>query len=237
MRLILASASPRRRELLSRLEISFEIVTSQVDERPARPGEDPRDYSLVLADEKAAEVAARMPDALVLGADTVVAIDTHILGKPADGFESAAMLRLLRGRRHEVVTSIVLRAHSGRLSASVTAEVEMRPFGETEMMEYVRTGESLDKAGAYAVQGLGGRLVARVHGCYLAVVGLPLCETVRLLRASEVTVQDETWCSFCPEQRTLMSKSTPGTQVLESCPQSRESEFPRPRPARESRGE
>ncbi|MBV9278996.1 MAG: septum formation protein Maf, partial [Chloroflexi bacterium] len=134
-----------------------------------------------LASEKAEDVARRHPGATVLGADTVVVVDGAVLGKPEDPEDALRMLSLLRGRRHLVVTGVALYC-GGWLTGSAAAEVIMRDFDDGEARRYVATGEPMDKAGAYAVQGEGGRLVERVSGCYSAVVGLPLCLTGDFLR-------------------------------------------------------
>lgn len=181
--LILASASPRRRELLGRLGLPFEVVPSAVDE-PLAPGVPIPTLAAALARAKARDVAARLGRGLVLGADTVVAVDGRPFGKPGSREEARAMLAALRGRSHEVVTAVVLLdAGAGReVCATVTSRVVMRDYGHAEVEAYLDTPEPYDKAGAYAVQGEGGRLVERVEGCYTSVVGLPLSTTARLLR-------------------------------------------------------
>jgi septum formation protein len=189
VRLILASASPRRKELLARLGLSFEVRPSEIEER-LTPGMPAAAQATALARTKSGDVAERLHaagdvPALVLGADTLVVLDGRSLGKPASRDEARAMLRALRGRRHEVVTAVALRlaAPGGReVTEAVTSRVLMRPYTDLEIDAYVATGEPDDKAGAYAVQGVGGHLVARVEGCYTNVVGLPLGTTARLLR-------------------------------------------------------
>jgi septum formation protein len=189
MRLILASASPRRKELLGRLGVPFEIWPSGIEER-LTPGMPAAAQATALARAKSRDVAERLhaagaAPALVLGADTLVVLDGRPLGKPASRDEACAMLRALRDRRHEVVTAVALRlvAPGGReVTEAVTSQVVMRPYTDPEIDAYVATGEPDDKAGAYAVQGVGGHLVARVEGCYTNVVGLPLGTTARLLR-------------------------------------------------------
>jgi len=189
VRLILASASPRRRELLARLGLPFEVWPSGIEETLA-PGIAAPVLALALARAKARDVADRLraagsEPALILGADTLVVLDGHPLGKPATRDEARAMLRALRGRSHEVVTAVVLLdVPGGRETAeTVVSQVLMRPCDDFEIDAYVATGEPDDKAGAYAVQGAGGHLVSRVEGCYTNVVGLPLGTTARLLRA------------------------------------------------------
>ena len=194
MRLILASASPRRRELLGRLGLPFEVWPSGIEE-PLAPGIPATTIATSLARAKAADVAERLraargAPALVLGADTLVVLDGQPLGKPASRSDAGAMLRTLRGRSHEVVTAVVLRdAESGgrEMAEAVVSRVLMRAYTDLEIDAYVATGEPDDKAGAYAVQGTGGSLVSRVEGCYTNVVGLPLRTTARLLRAFGLT--------------------------------------------------
>jgi septum formation protein len=189
VRLILASASPRRRELLARLGLPFEVWPSGIEETLA-PGIPAPVLAMALARAKARDVADRLraagsEPALILGADTLVVLDGHPLGKPATRDEARTMLRALRGRSHEVVTAVVLLdVPGGRETAeTVVSQVLMRPCDDFEIDDYVATGEPDDKAGAYAVQGAGGHLVSRVEGCYTNVVGLPLGTTARLLRA------------------------------------------------------
>lgn len=181
MKLILASTSPRRQELLSRLDIEFEVRPSGVEERDPEPGEDPARYALSLAREKAGAVSRANPDDWVLAADTVVAIEGEILNKPLDTEDAMRMLRLLSGRRHEVTSAVVLQQGRTRREGWVTSPVVMPMIPQEEMRRYVATGEPMDKAGAYAVQGIGGRYVQTVEGCFNAVVGLPLCLVADLL--------------------------------------------------------
>ena len=183
MKLILASTSPRRRDLLAHLGLPFTVEASRVDETP-RSGEKPEELAQRLALAKAHDVAARHADGLVIGADTVVARHGRLYGKPRDEAEAAAMLRDLRDGPHRVVTGVaVVRASDGATrSAVVPATVVMRPYGEADITAYVATGEPMDKAGAYGAQGEGSRLIERVDGPFLTVVGLPLDELVPLLR-------------------------------------------------------
>jgi septum formation protein len=187
MRLILASASPRRHELLRRLGVPFEIRPSEVDEALA-PDEPVAAQVAALARAKAGAVAARLrgeggEPAVVLAADTLVALDDRPLGKPGSRAEARAMLRALRGRPHAVLTALAAVEVAGdrEATATVTSRVVMRDYADREIDAYVATGEPDDKAGAYAVQGAGAALVARVEGCYTNVVGLPLTTTARLL--------------------------------------------------------
>jgi septum formation protein len=188
VRLILASASPRRRELLSRLGLPFDVRPSRIDEALAPEVAAPA-LAAALARAKARDVADQVRaagdgPAVILGADTLVVLDGRPLGKPGSRDEARAMLRALRGRSHEVVTAVALIEVPGghEVTETVTSRVLMRPYGEPEIDAYVATGEPDDKAGAYAVQGVGGQLVARVEGCFENVVGLPLGTTARLLR-------------------------------------------------------
>lgn len=186
--LILASSSPRRQELLQTLDVPFQVMPSQVDERAPQSGEDPASYVLELARLKAEGVSGRRPEDLVLAADTDVSVDGRILGKPADPDDALRMLQLLRGRTHEVTTAVVVRCAGVERAGLRTARVTMRAFCDDEARAYIATGEPMDKAGGYAVQEFGGSFVDAVEGCYNAVVGLPLCLTVELLRESGLAV-------------------------------------------------
>ena len=182
MKILLASGSPRRRELLGRLGLDFEVVASGVSEDLS--GVAPVDLVQILAERKARAVRADADRALVIGADTTIDLDGAELGKPDDPDDARRILRLLRGREHFVVTGVsVMDSGSGRIRTSaVSTVVRMRRYSESEIEAYIASGEPMDRAGAYAIQELGGRLVAGIEGCYFNVVGLPLCETVRLLR-------------------------------------------------------
>ena len=186
--LILASASPRRRELLRTLCPDFRVMPSDLEETLAAGS--PRAAAAGLALDKARAVAARNGEGVVLGADTIVVIDGQALGKPAGPDEARAMLRRLRGREHEVITGVaVVDARTGRSEATaVVSRVRMTEYGEAEIEAYVATDEPLDKAGAYAIQGRGGALVAGLEGSFSNVVGLPLEETARVLVAFGVPV-------------------------------------------------
>jgi septum formation protein len=185
---VLASASPRRRELLERLWAEFAVVPSEIEERLDGGAFEESVAALALA--KALAVAAREDDAVVLGADTVVVIDGVALGKPLDPEDARAMLRRLRGREHQVITGIaVVDARTGRgESRVVVTRVVMADVDDEVIDAYVATGEPLDKAGAYAIQGRGGELVAGFVGSYSNVVGLPLQATAELLRGFGVPV-------------------------------------------------
>lgn len=184
--LVLGSASPRRREILERLGIPLVVLPADIDERVA-PGEAPERYLERIAREKLAEVVTRLggrrPPA-VLVADTSVVLDGDVLGKPADVPEAVSMLRRLAGRAHRVLTRYALGRADGELVAAqtVVTEVWLRAADAEELEAYARTGEGLDKAGAYAVQGVGSFLVERLSGSYTNVVGLPACEVVLELK-------------------------------------------------------
>jgi len=175
--LVLASASPRRRALLEQLGIPLRIVPAHLDEN-VRAGEPAERYVLRLAREKAEAVQARHPNATILAADTSVVLNGAILGKPATADEAVEMLRRLCGRTHQVMTAVAVAGAGERL---VTAAVTFAPTDEAALRWYVSTGEPMDKAGAYAVQGIGGFLVERIEGSHSAVVGLPVVETLALL--------------------------------------------------------
>ena len=184
---MLASASPRRRALLGRLGLPFEVVPSDADETPP-PGLGPEEAAVELALVKARAVAARCPGRIVIGADTIVALDGAMLGKPRDDAEAAAMLRRLRGRWHTVSTGVAVVRDNRSCRDVVTADVRMHDYPDDAIARYVASGEPRDKAGAYAVQGLGGALVAEVQGSELTVVGLPLRRLAELLRECGVAL-------------------------------------------------
>jgi septum formation protein len=184
--LVLASASPRRRELLTQAGFAFSVQPAHIPEDPF-PDEDPIAYVTRLALEKAQAVYRQLadPTAQVLGADTTVIVDKHILGKPEDAADAARMLRLLSGRSHRVATGVALvTAHSSEATAEIT-EVYFQPLTDAEIARYVATGEPMDKAGAYAIQGLAARWIPRIEGCYFNVVGLPIALVAALLDASQ----------------------------------------------------
>lgn len=182
--LVLASASPRRRDLLGQLGLRFTVAAADLDETP-RPNEPPEAYVLRLAREKAQAVAGRFPGAWVLAADTTVVLGTELLGKPRDEAEARDMLSRLSGRTHEVHTGVAV---SGRADEAlvVRTRVTFRTLSAGEIAWYAGTGEPLDKAGAYAIQGKGGFLVAGIEGSPTNVIGLPLVETLALLTRAGV---------------------------------------------------
>ena len=180
--LLLASASPRRRELLAILGVPFEVLASEVDES-LRDGEGPERSVVRLAVAKAEAGAERYPDALVLGADTLVVLDGFTFGKPRDASQARSMLRELSGRTHRVWTGIALAgAGTQRLEQAVSAEVTFRALSEQEIDAYVATGEPFDKAGGYAIQGRASAFVTELRGELSTVVGLPMSATIELLR-------------------------------------------------------
>jgi septum formation protein len=186
--LILASASPRRRELLTQAGFRFEVHPAHIPEDPL-PGEEPVSYVTRLAREKAQVAFARLSaeaadseNLVVLGADTTVTVDNQILGKPEDAADAARMLRLLSGRSHRVATGVaVVTAKSTDVAAEVT-KVEFLALSDAEIKSYVAGGEPMDKAGAYAIQGRAARWIPRIEGCYFNVVGLPLALVSTLLK-------------------------------------------------------
>jgi septum formation protein len=184
-RIFLASRSPRRRELLAQIGVRFEVMAPDVDESIAS-GEAPRAYVERLARAKAEAGWRRverekLPRAPVLGADTTVAVDGRILGKPADRREAAQMLGSLSGRSHEVLTAVALKFGARLESAVSVSEVRFKSLSQAEIDRYVATGECEDKAGAYGIQGHAARFVAELRGSFSGVMGLPLYETAQLL--------------------------------------------------------
>ncbi len=178
--LILASSSPRRRQLLEMLRIPFRVIAPDVEER-VLPGEAPDTYVTRLAEAKAAAVAARAPGELVLAADTTVVLDGSIFEKPVSPGDAVAMLTRLQGRTHEVMTAVAVRQDAESAGALDVSRVTFRPATRATLEGYVATGEPLDKAGAYAIQGLGAPLIERVEGDFFGVMGLPLRLALDLL--------------------------------------------------------
>ena len=183
-RVVLASQSPRRRDLLTLVGVAHEVRPADVDES-VRPGEAPDAYVRRLAVDKARTVAGALgdPAAAVLAADTTVVIDGEILGKPADAAEARAMVRRLSGRAHEVYTGMAAVRGARAADAVERVRVTFRALDDDEVAAYVATGEPMDKAGAYAIQGYGATIVERVDGDFFAVMGLSLVRVVALLRA------------------------------------------------------
>ncbi|HEX4021613.1 MAG TPA: Maf family protein [Acidobacteriaceae bacterium] len=197
--LILASSSPRRRELLTQAGFSFRVMSLPVDETRHR-GEDPVLYTQRLARAKAEAVfrehkfsanpklpASREP-LLVLGADTIVVCDDHILGKPDDPQDAVRMLNILSGRTHQVITGVCLISSAGVEIASETTHVTMQTLSQQEILDYIATGEPVDKAGAYAIQGRAARWVPHISGCYFNVVGLPISLVANLMEGMQAKI-------------------------------------------------
>ncbi|HSM87239.1 MAG TPA: Maf family protein [Candidatus Limnocylindrales bacterium] len=182
--LVLASASPRRQELLREAGIAFEVDPAHIPEE-RRQGEAPLDYALRLAREKALAVARKQPHRHVLGADTIVVAGDEVLEKPRDHDDAARMLRLLSGRGHQVTTAVCLALPDGRTDTrACTTQVFFREIQEQEIERYVTSGEPMDKAGGYAIQGGAARWTDRMEGEYSNVVGLPLSLVTEMLRAN-----------------------------------------------------
>lgn len=184
MRLVLASASPRRAELLRSAGFTFDILTADVEESPAA-GEEPAAYTLRVARDKAHHVARQLdsPDVAVIGADTEVVSDGRILGKPRDDAHAVEMLRALSGTVHEVLTAVVVTKGGREISNVVSTRVRFVGLSEEEIQWYVQSGEPSGKAGAYAIQGLGARFIDRIEGSWANVVGLPVDSVYRMLNA------------------------------------------------------
>ena len=181
MKLILASASPRRRELLEKLQIPFEVIVSDCDE--TLPDGIPAESAAeLLAVRKAAAVAKAHPEAVVIGADTTVILDEEILGKPADEADCKRMLHALSGRQHQVITGVGIFWAGHSLSFSDETAVQFYPLTDAEINAYAASEEPYDKAGAYGIQGQGALLVAGIHGDYYNVMGLPVARLARQLR-------------------------------------------------------
>lgn len=188
--LYLASASPRRQELLRQVGIAFEAMPSGIEEA-RRPGESPRDYVRRVAADKARRVfrqveERRMPPRPVLGADTEVVIDDEILGKPRDRAHATAILRRLSGKSHTVLTAISVMTLAGEYGAISESRVTFAPLSETEVQDYLETGEADDKAGAYAIQGRAALFIARLEGSFSGVMGLPLYELHATLKRAGI---------------------------------------------------
>ena len=181
MRIILASQSPRRRELLERMGIrDFEVLPARGEEL-ADPSLPPAELVEELSQRKCAEVAALRPGGLVIGADTVVSIDGQVLGKPRDRAEAERMLRALSGRQHTVYTGVTVLYNGTEETGSERTSVRFRPLTDGDITRYIATGEPMDKAGAYGIQGYGSVLVEGISGDYYNVMGLPVCRLARML--------------------------------------------------------
>jgi septum formation protein len=183
--LVLASASPRRQELLRNAGIAFEVHPAHIVEDPLA-NEPPQACAERLAREKALAIARLRPNDVILGADTVVVIDEQILGKPLDAADAARMLRLLSGHTHRVITGVCLVSRGDVAVASECTSVVMSEIAEREIADYIATGEPMDKAGAYAIQGIASRWIPRIEGDYSNVVGLPVGRVYRMLRERQL---------------------------------------------------
>ena len=189
MSIILASKSPRRQELLKLLGVEFTIETADIDEHmdPDLPPQ--REVSRVAA-RKAAKIAEKHPDDLVIASDTIVVVDGRILGKPKDEADAFSMLRLLSGRRHEVMTGLCVRQGARETCETVITAVQFRALSDAEIRAYIETSEPMDKAGAYGIQGRASVFVTGIEGDYFSVMGLPVCRLCQCLRTFGVTILD-----------------------------------------------
>jgi len=187
-KVVLASSSPRRRELLNLIGIAHEVRPANLDES-MRPRETPRRHAERLARDKASAVAMRDPDLITIAADTIVVINRKVLGKPVDKEDAARMLAMLSGREHTVITAVAVSRGKKLRSAIEEVKVKFRRLREEEIEAYIATGEPMDKAGAYGIQGYGATIVERVEGDYFAVMGLPLVRLVGLMREVGVVYQ------------------------------------------------
>jgi septum formation protein len=180
LKVILASGSPRRHDLLRLIGVDHEVIPANADESHAR-GEKPDDHAERLARVKAEAVGAENAQCLVIGADTIVVVDDHILGKPRDVKDAARMLRMLSNRTHVVMTAVAVSLEGRTLSVVEKVSVTFRDLTEDEIARYIATGEPMDKAGAYGIQGYGATIVRRIEGDYFAVMGLSLVRLVDLM--------------------------------------------------------
>jgi septum formation protein len=188
-RIVLASGSPRRESLLRQLGLDFEVVVADIVEPGPEQGEAPADWVQRSATLKASSVARQCPDVLVIGADTAVVVEGHVLGKPRDANEAAQMLARLSGRTHDVLTGLALVAPAGEICCACEAtRVTFRSLSLREIDAYVRSGEPMDKAGAYGIQGRAALFVTRLEGCYFNVVGLPLARLGTMLEHAGISV-------------------------------------------------
>lgn len=180
--IILASGSPRRKELLQGLGLSFSIHASSLEEPTPEAGEKPQDYALRMAEMKTHDIAQQHSDATVIGADTIVVLNDRIMGKPKHEEDALSMLKALSGEKHQVITAFCIILSNGEMvSQAVVTDVYMRKSSDKELLGYIATGEPVDKAGAYAIQGIGTFLVKDIKGSYTNVVGLPLTQVLESL--------------------------------------------------------
>ena len=186
--IILASASPRRVELLQQIQVDFKQQVADIDETH-QPGESAQQFVSRLSLEKAQAIQLKNPEGLpVLGSDTIVVIDEHILGKPEDNQHALEMLSILSGRTHQVMTAVTLMAPDQTKTSLNVSDVTFMTLSKELMHAYVQTGESIGKAGAYAIQGIAGQFITEIRGSYSSIMGLPLYETRKLLEESGVSV-------------------------------------------------
>jgi MAF protein len=202
MKLVLASASPRRRELLDAIGLGFDVAPVDLDEAAAAGTLPPLDAAAAVATAKARALPARA-GTVVLAADTMVVLDDRVIGKPADPLEAGQMLAALRGRTHTVVTGVVVRAPGSEWTAAIESGVRMRSYGDAEIEAYVAAGGGHDKAGAYGIQDAPFLPVEAIEGCYCNVMGLPLWTAYRLLREAGCTAPRRPGevlarCAVCP---------------------------------------
>jgi septum formation protein len=194
-RLILASKSPRRYELLKQIGLDFDVIPSKIEE-DSIPEEPPEQHVMRLAEAKALEVGSRYPDCWVIAADTIVYINGSILGKPRNSKEAMEMLRRLSGQEHWVLTGFSVRHLAKGIGdqEAVQTAVKVKTLSPVEVEWYIQTGEPFDKAGGYAIQGVGSFMIESIRGSYTNVVGLPLCELIQMLnRFGAITIADGRW--------------------------------------------
>jgi septum formation protein len=207
-RVVLASSSPRRRELLTLIGIAHTVSPADIDETPF-PGEEPRPHAERLARGKASVAAGREPNAVIIAADTIVVVDGDILGKPRDEADAAAMLRRLSSRQHLVLTAVAV-ARDGVVASDVEAvDVTVRDLSEPDIASYIATHEPMDKAGAYGIQGFGATIVTRIDGDYFAVMGLALGLMVRLMARVGVEYRFGELIARPPDSRSDPARSQP----------------------------
>ena len=208
-KLVLASSSPRRRMLINLLDVDFNFESPNIYERPPEFGENPLEYCAELALLKAREVKKNIDvNRFVLGADTIVVLDDRIMGKPINAEHAVEMLKLLRGSKHSVYTAMALTSGIDcRVVTQVTStKVWMRNYSDEEIVTYVNRGDCMDKAGAYAIQDSEFSPVNKIDGCYMSVVGLPICELIKLLNSTDllgkvglkILSEDFDQCTYCP---------------------------------------
>ena len=190
--LVLASGSPRRRELLGSVGLDFTVRPSKADEPAPEAGEQPEAYAMRMARIKALDIAGQHPKSVTLGSDTIVVLGAEIMGKPVSEEDALRMLSALSGKTHQVITGccLIMPGEKKPLSFSVSTDVVMRESLVRELRNYITTGEPMDKAGAYAIQGMGTFLVRRINGSYTNVVGLPVCEVIEDLLSLGVVSMD-----------------------------------------------